>query len=106
MAANEYQLISLQQKCEKKISTFLDAENAAGLLELSDRLSCKQLRTHCLFYLRENLTIVKKTLNIDDYLPTELQTEINQDQARSYKYEIDIAARSKTLFNNLYKRPM
>jgi len=79
--SNSLGLYGLQQKCELVISKLLDAENAAGLLELTDRLRCTQLRSHCVFFLRNNMETVSNVLKerLDDFLPKELQDEVKKN---------------------------
>jgi len=103
LAANQYQLERLQELCEHHIDKFLDTENAAGLLELTDRLHCTQLRGSCLYFLKENWEVVQQILNIDDYLPAELKREVTKQASSpsTYEYKYDFSARAKFLDERL-----
>eukprot|EP01119_Soliformovum_irregulare_P017869 TRINITY_DN5373_c0_g1_i1.p1 TRINITY_DN5373_c0_g1~~TRINITY_DN5373_c0_g1_i1.p1 ORF type:complete len:481 (+),score=107.22 TRINITY_DN5373_c0_g1_i1:71-1513(+) len=83
LLANRYMVPRLQELCERQIDDFVDAENAAGLFELADRVRAAQLRRSCLYYLRTNKEIVMKTIDVDAYLTSDLKQEMEQKEEKN-----------------------
>ena len=47
--------------CERKLTTFLDDENACGLLVLADQQTAKKLKAAAIKHIRENAKKVRQT---------------------------------------------